>query len=720
MSLLPYTIAACSSEDEQHPARELQSFHSQSRGWQSAHFCDFPQELMLRFGAIASVQQVQLLSHQFKIATRVELFIGKLAPGVSEPPARGTAGVSFTRLGHFSLDGNERSKFQARELKTVYVPRLAEGHFLRLLLHRCHVNEHNLYNQVGVLAIRVVGTGGVDVSGEGDASPPHGIEPLLSMAERPPPSAENGPQRAPAIDGGVMGMLQDLFAAKDAAVGAEDYEEAKRLKVAIEELRAVGVRLCELERKKIAAVAREDYDAAKVIKDELQNLRASAGVPIPLPPPPPPHILPADLSPYARRPGRGGGNGVARHPSESDDPSRDCELQAAQDRINRMAQQAMAPSSVGRGEEYVPPHRQPAEGEEEEEGGLPLPESPVVEPPAGVVSHEAGERAAVTTPVSARSGVKSKRTPEASRKGGNGRLGTPPAHAPKVSSASPRAPKPPAADDSGAARRGAANGFLGGVRRATNQREHDERPIGAARPPPPEATSSAEASDDAPTAEPLSAAARKEATANGLLELFGEELVAGIYSRTWSARQAAMTKIASVFPTKTGHKRALMAGAVRVMLLGAGDKMVNVFLASLEVVTALLSTPLSALCSAADAERELRPLLERWREKLADSNARVREGAENGLLALCSASEIGPAVVGALLAAPLPPSKRNSTQAWVGRLAPLKRLLREHGGAVPQLVTPALKMVKEALGSASGQVSASMRPAHERASHSHE
>jgi len=232
MSLLPYAIANCSSEDEQHPARELQSFHSQSRGWQSAHFCDFPQELVLKFNESASVQQVQLLSHQFKIATRVELFIGKLAPGVAEPPARGTAGVSFTRLGHFSLDGNERSKFQARELKTVYVPRFAEGHYLRLLLHKCHVNEHNLYNQLGVLAIRVVGTGGADLIGARDAAaeepPLERVESLASMSERPPQQDDG---REPAIDGGVMAMLQELFAEKDAAVAAEDYHEAKRLKV---------------------------------------------------------------------------------------------------------------------------------------------------------------------------------------------------------------------------------------------------------------------------------------------------------------------------------------------------------------------------------------------------------------------------------------------------------------------------------------------------------
>ena len=140
MSMLSYTIAACSSEDEQHPARELQSFHSHSRGWQSAHFCDFPQEVVLRFEGCVTIQQVQLLSHQFKIASRVELFVGKLPKGASCPPT-GVPGISFSRLGHFSLDVNARSRYQARELKTVYVPQSSEGHYLRLLLHKCHVNE---------------------------------------------------------------------------------------------------------------------------------------------------------------------------------------------------------------------------------------------------------------------------------------------------------------------------------------------------------------------------------------------------------------------------------------------------------------------------------------------------------------------------------------------------------------------------------------------------
>ena len=58
----------------------------------------------------------------------------------------------------------------------------------------------------------------------------------------------------------------------------------------IDQLRAVGVQLSELERRKAVAVSREDYDAAKLIKDQLAAARQAAGVP---PPPPiPPHISP--------------------------------------------------------------------------------------------------------------------------------------------------------------------------------------------------------------------------------------------------------------------------------------------------------------------------------------------------------------------------------------------------------------------------------------------
>lgn len=82
---------------------------------------------------------MQILSHQSKIATQIELFVGH---GDSYESAQ------FRRLGYLSLNSNERSKYQARELKSVYVN--APGQYLRMLVHKCYINEVNLFNQVRV------------------------------------------------------------------------------------------------------------------------------------------------------------------------------------------------------------------------------------------------------------------------------------------------------------------------------------------------------------------------------------------------------------------------------------------------------------------------------------------------------------------------------------------------------------------------------------------
>ena len=50
--------------------------------------------------------------------------------------------------------------------------------------------------------------------------------------------------------------------------------------------------------------------------------------------------------------------------------------------------------------------------------------------------------------------------------------------------------------------------------------------------------------------------------------------------------------------------------------------MVQVFISSLELASALVDAPLASLAPRAETERELRPLLEQWREKLQDSNVR--------------------------------------------------------------------------------------------------
>jgi centrosomal protein CEP104 len=58
-------------------------------------------------------------------------------------------------------------------------------------------------------------------------------------------------------------------------VASEDYDEAKRLKGAIERLRSVGGKIAALEARKRIAVEREDYDLAKALKADIDKLRGA-------------------------------------------------------------------------------------------------------------------------------------------------------------------------------------------------------------------------------------------------------------------------------------------------------------------------------------------------------------------------------------------------------------------------------------------------------------
>ena len=81
-------------------------------------------------------QRVDLCIYPEQIASKVELHVG-LQSG---------EGISWKRLGSFAFDSNDRSKLQARELKSVTVS--VQALFIRIVLARCHLNSQNIYKQV--------------------------------------------------------------------------------------------------------------------------------------------------------------------------------------------------------------------------------------------------------------------------------------------------------------------------------------------------------------------------------------------------------------------------------------------------------------------------------------------------------------------------------------------------------------------------------------------
>lgn len=239
-SKIKFKVVYASSREPGCDEKQLEVHQRDNKGWQSARFCDYPQELILELKETSTVKQLQILSHQSKISRRVELYV---ASGVNKTVWRD---ADFKRLGYLSLDKNERSNFRARELKSVYIDTRAR--YVKLLLHESHINAINLFNQVGIVALNVLG----DIV---KAGAPDDMAFDLEYDSR------------------TAQEIREMESAKRRAVAEEDYDEAKRLKQQIEHLKQVGAEIQELEQQKKIAVHNEDYDQAKQLKMQIENLR---------------------------------------------------------------------------------------------------------------------------------------------------------------------------------------------------------------------------------------------------------------------------------------------------------------------------------------------------------------------------------------------------------------------------------------------------------------
>ncbi|KAJ3285756.1 hypothetical protein HK104_009336, partial [Borealophlyctis nickersoniae] len=269
------------------------------------------------------IQKIQILNHHFKIATRLEFYIGNsngsiedrvVRPTVQSDPEPGEKlrlsrassaaaslhvqlpnvadnpkeVINFTRLGYVSLDSNVKTGYRARELKSVHID--AQGDYLKLVVHKCYVNTLNLYNQVGIVAVNVLGEPwNADhlVKTLGDSSKTLGIDPARfdltsnlkdynmdavlrglinkSHAEHSIPessdlkfSIEN--------DEHLANLLAAVVSTKNDAVKEERYGLAKVLKQFEELCKKAAEEVARLSISKARAVQLEDYSTAEGIK----------------------------------------------------------------------------------------------------------------------------------------------------------------------------------------------------------------------------------------------------------------------------------------------------------------------------------------------------------------------------------------------------------------------------------------------------------------------
>lgn len=203
------------------------------------------------------MQYIQFLSHQCKIASKVEIFTclpkdAHLKAGVDY--AVHPSDLKFNKVGYFFFNSNETSNFERRELKTVVLGEF-KALYIKVVMHKCHVNQKNIYSQIGLIALSVFGEAvpsnalGKVTTGTGEA--PVGFQELEFNMQ---------------FDEETLNRLRMLQKARDRAEKNEDYTEAKKLNDAISDLKRVGINLQKLEERKAIAVKNKDYDSAQILK----------------------------------------------------------------------------------------------------------------------------------------------------------------------------------------------------------------------------------------------------------------------------------------------------------------------------------------------------------------------------------------------------------------------------------------------------------------------
>ncbi|XP_036083844.1 centrosomal protein of 104 kDa [Rousettus aegyptiacus] len=590
-----FVVVSSSGHEDGFSARELMIHAPTVSGWRSPRFCQFPQEIVLQMVERCRIRKLQLLAHQYLISSKVEFYISDSLPEYFAP----YQAERFRRLGYVSLCDNEKTGCKARELKSVYVD--AVGQFLKLILHQNHVNKYNVYNQVALVAINIIGDP-ADFSDENNiASREKLIDHYMGHNSEDPAlegTCTGKSDYISPLDDLAFDMYQDpevaqiirrLDERKWEAVREERYDRAKKLKQAIADLQKVGERLGRYEVEKRCAVEKEDYDLAKEKKQQMELFRSRVYEQLQL------HSLvdgelmrrplAVPLQPLVR-------SGSPRHPQ---------------------------------------PARSPPQGERGTEN---RPAEPLLQdqPPDASPQHRPADQ-------------------------------------------SPPAPHPR-------------------LRTRLEALPYDERPLPAVHKPPGGAAAEPEKSEaevsEAPSGgaagepEPLTEKALREASA--AVDVLGETLVAGAYSRTWSHREAALLTLHKrLMETPVGTPkedlRSLLRAAVFLIRRAIRDIVTPVFQASLKLLKMAITQyvpkhKLGKLETTHCVERTVPVLLART----GDSSARVRVAAANFIQEMALFKEVKSLqMIPSYLVQPL---KANApTHLATSRMELLARLLRDLGTA---------------------------------------
>jgi centrosomal protein CEP104 len=255
---LDLDVVYCSSEDSFFRADEVcRTGSGVNRGWQSGSGIAAPHQLGLRLAGDCFIDRLQVISHDCKIASKVEVH-------VAEPVACNIRGgkistfhdATFRILGYFAFRRNEKGA-RCGELKCISVG--CRAIYMKLVLHEPHNHALNTHQQVGLVSVVALGQTKIPYPGTSLRSLPTGAASAAEMDMM--------------CDAAILEKIRNFDSSKRKAISDEDLESARRINEQIDVMIPLAIQTKSLEQQKEFAIVSNDFDRAQKLKAQIQRIR---------------------------------------------------------------------------------------------------------------------------------------------------------------------------------------------------------------------------------------------------------------------------------------------------------------------------------------------------------------------------------------------------------------------------------------------------------------
>ena len=254
---LNYKIIESTSEDEQHPLRELKK-GLKGLGWQSSRFSHYPQYIYVQFSQPVLIKKIELVLHETNIPSMIKFY--SYIPKHKDDFILNYKQVNYDYIGFIKTDTNERTNFELRESRKIYIN--SKAIFFKLELDKNYFNNYNLFNQIGLLKLEFFGDYLPYLGGNNNNNTF-----ILKHATK---RSFTNDFDLEAICGQ---QLTELKKQMNYNIEIENYLLCKEIKKKIEKLRLYGKRIFELESEKNIAINNEDFSKAIEIKNLLDKMK---------------------------------------------------------------------------------------------------------------------------------------------------------------------------------------------------------------------------------------------------------------------------------------------------------------------------------------------------------------------------------------------------------------------------------------------------------------